>query len=69
MVGRWCGGGGLGGYYWHQVLANWYVIEGKREWSYVERHRPSPFYNDEGNYAEPTHFHAIPAPPAQGSTP
>jgi hypothetical protein len=66
VVGRWCcGEPGKG--YWHQVLAHRYEFEhgGKmiREWTFTGRNGESPFYDDDGNYADPTHFLAIPGPP------
>jgi len=68
IVGRWCCGGPSKGF-WHQALANWgqYSVElgGMKFWSYenTAEKRPSPFYDDDGNYAEPTHWFAIPWPP------
>lgn len=74
VVGRWCCGGPGEGY-WCQLLASWGVygercgaVSGQKFWSYEEHDRPSRFYDDDGQYAEPTHFCPIPAPP-QGPRP
>lgn len=63
MVGRWCCRSLPNGGYWHEIRANWFDLNGERHWSYEEPLRPSPFYDDDCNYAGPTHFHAIQEPP------
>lgn len=70
MVGRWCGhGGSASSVYWNEVRANWAEHNGEKFWSYEERNRPSPFYDAEGNYAEPSHYCEIPEPPPKPEEP
>lgn len=67
IVGRWCGVGIFP--YWNQVLANWFIFKESRCWSYEQPNRESVFFDDAGNYAEPTHWHEIPQPPESTSQP
>lgn len=67
VVGRWCGGGAFP--YWNQVLANWFLFHGGACWSFEEPSRPSPFYDNDGNYALPTHWQLVSVPPCIGNDP
>ncbi len=64
LVGRW-NGTGTGKRYWSRLIAFWFTVNGQKEWSYYEEYRPSPFYDDDGNYADPTHFVLIPREPQE----
>ena len=64
LVGRW-NGVGTGRRYWSRIIAHWFMVNGQKEWTYREHHRESPFYDDDGNYAEPTHFAPIPPEPPE----
>ncbi len=61
-VGRW-NGSGNGKFYWSSVSASWFTVNGAKEWTYERSYRKSPFYDDDGDYAEPTHFMLRPSPP------
>jgi hypothetical protein len=67
LVGRWCGPSKP---YWHEVRANWFMfgsncgpLSGTKSWSYETHENPSPFYDENGNYAKPQWFCEIPSPP------
>lgn len=67
IVGGWCLHPGHR--YWQQVMARWYILPfpsgDVKEWSYRKRDCDSPFYDEDGEYCEPTWWHEIPEPPPE----